>query len=123
MQGQPPGQPLGVSIAGHLVRPATDADPHAANEVCRGVNGNERAHELRDAIRKGSASVVEHAQRIVGYASDIGFFGHAVGETSQALMALVAAAKAFSGPGVIVPCATANSFAGASSTGCGWYSR
>ena len=41
--------------------------------------------------------------RIAGYATDIGFSGHAVAETNQDLKALISAAPAFSGPGFLLP--------------------
>ena len=47
----------------------------------------------------GTATVVEHLGRITGYASDIAFFSHAVGETNQDLIALIAAAQDFSSKG------------------------
>lgn len=41
--------------------------------------------------------------RLKAYASGIGFFGHAVGETNHDLIALLSAASQFSGPGILVP--------------------
>jgi hypothetical protein len=38
---------------------------------------------LRGAIRQSTATVVEHDGRITGYATIVGFFGHAVGETNN----------------------------------------
>ena len=49
------------------------------------------------------SSVVEHDGRITGYATIIGFFGHAVGESSEDLKALIGAAKEFAGPGFLLP--------------------
>jgi predicted N-acetyltransferase YhbS len=97
------GKAIGTHVAGQDVRPAREADLQAASEVCRQVHGHTRAQELLDAIRKGTAIVVERERRITGYATDIGFFGHAVAETTEDLKTLVAAAKAFSGPGFMVP--------------------
>jgi hypothetical protein len=39
--------------------------------------------------------VVEHFGRITGYATDIGFFAHAVAETNHDLKSLIGAASAF----------------------------
>jgi hypothetical protein len=58
---------------------------------------------LRDALERGSATVVEHDGQITGYATIIGFFGHAVGETNKDLKALIGAAKEFAGPGFLLP--------------------
>src|SRR5262249_5052713 len=76
------GHPLKISIQGHVVRPATKADLDSCNRLCRNVHGHDRAGELRDAITRDSATLVEHNGRITGYATVIGFFGHAVGETN-----------------------------------------
>jgi predicted N-acetyltransferase YhbS len=97
------GNALGLSIEGHVVRPVTEADIEDCNRVCREVHGHDRSGELRDAIARGSATVVEHDQRITGYATVIGFFGHAVGETNKDLKALIGAAKEFAGPGFLLP--------------------
>ena len=97
------GQPLNFSIEGHTVRPATESDIESCNRVCRKVHGHDRNGELRDAIANGSATVVERDGRIAGYATIIGFFGHAVGESCGDLKALIAAAKEFAGPGFLLP--------------------
>jgi len=97
------GKPLGVSIQGHVVRPATEADLDSCNRLCRNVHGHDRAGELKDALAKGAATVVEHDGRISGYATVIGFFGHAVGETNKDLKALIGAAGEFAGPGLLLP--------------------
>jgi predicted N-acetyltransferase YhbS len=97
------GPALNVTIPGRTVRPAQEADLTACNAVCRGVHGHDRAGELRDAVSAGSASVVEHDGRITGYASQIAFFGHAVGEADDDVKALIGAAPSFEGPGFLMP--------------------
>ena len=97
------GNALGISIEDHVVRPATEADLDACNRLCTQVHGHDRGGELRDAIERGSATVVEHEGRITGYATVIGFFGHAVGETNKDLKALIGATKEFAGPGFLLP--------------------
>jgi len=97
------GNCLGISVEGHVVRPATEADLESCNRLCREVHGHDRGGELRDAIAKGSATVVEHDGRITSYATVIGFFGHAVGETNKDIRALIGAAKEFAGPGFLLP--------------------
>jgi hypothetical protein len=68
------------------------------------VHGHDRGGELRDAIKAGTAKVVEHLGRITGYATDIAFFAHAVGETNQEIIALIASAPEFSSKGgMLVP--------------------
>jgi predicted N-acetyltransferase YhbS len=97
------GNTLGISIEGHAVRSATEADLESCNGVCREVHGHDRGGELRDAIALGSATVVERDGRITGYATIIGFFGHAVGETNKDVKALIGGARKFAGPGFLLP--------------------
>jgi hypothetical protein len=40
---------------------------------------------------------------VTGYATAIGFFAHAVSETNEDMMALIGAAQAIAGPGILVP--------------------
>lgn len=97
------GAPLNAKIPGYAVRPATVQDLDACNQVCMRVHGHHRSGELLGAIEQGSATVVEHAGRITGYATAVAFFGHAVGESNDSLKALVGAAPSFPGPGFLVP--------------------
>ena len=97
------GSGLGISVEGHVVRQATKADLENCNRLCRNVHGHDRAGELKDAVAQGSAIVAEHDARITGYATVIGFFGHAVGETNKDLKALIGAAGEFAGPGLLLP--------------------
>jgi GNAT superfamily N-acetyltransferase len=97
------GPPIGAAIPGYIVRPATKADLASCNRVCHLVHGHDRSGEVLDAITEGTAMVVEHDGRITGYATALAFFGHAVGETVEDLKALIAAAPAFAGPGILVP--------------------
>lgn len=97
------GPAIGKAIPGHAVRSASLDDLAVCNALCFRVHGHERGGELADAIAQGAASVVERASRITGYAAPIAFFGHAVGETDDDLKALIAAAPAILGAGVLVP--------------------
>lgn len=97
------GRALGLGLEAHTVRPATVADVGAANDLYRRVHGHTRSGELRVAIDQGTAAVVERGGRLTGYTTGIGFFGHAVGETTQDLQALIGAAASFAGPGFLVP--------------------
>jgi len=97
------GKALGIPIKGHVVRLATEDDVDACNRLCTKVHGHDRGGELRDAIAQGSANVVEHDGDITGYATVIGFFGHAIGETNEDVKALICAAKEFAGPGFLLP--------------------
>ena len=97
------GPPLHLRIAGYEVRPAREEDVLACNQLCLRVHGHDRAGELADALRDGTANVVERLGRITGYSTAIGWFHHAVGETNDDLKALIGAAPSFLGPGFLLP--------------------
>jgi GNAT superfamily N-acetyltransferase len=97
------GSALDAKIAGYTVRPATASDIGVANRLYLQVHGHDRAGEFADAIDQGTASVVEHGNRITAYATSIGFFGHAVAENNTGMKALIGAASSFGGPGFLLP--------------------
>jgi GNAT superfamily N-acetyltransferase len=97
------GPAIGLEIPGHAVRSANEGDLDACNTLCLLVHGHDRGPELLDAIKQGTATVIEHHSRITGYATTVGFFGHAVGESNEDLKALIGAAAAFPGPGFLLP--------------------
>jgi len=97
------GPPIGITVPGHQVRQAREADLEACDRVCRFVHGHDRHDEVLDAVKQGTARVVAHDGRISGYATDFAFFAHAAAETNRDLIALIAAAPAFGGPGMLVP--------------------
>ncbi|HAV60910.1 MAG TPA: GNAT family N-acetyltransferase, partial [Verrucomicrobiales bacterium] len=98
------------TMPGHTVRRAVEADLGAANQLCRSIHGHDRGQELLEAIRRGTATVVERHRRITGYATAIGFFAHAVAESDDDLKALIAAATEFTGPGFLLPTRNAEVF-------------
>jgi hypothetical protein len=85
------------------VRPARADDIESCNALCQRVHGHDRAGELRDAVVQGTATLVERDGRISGYATQVGFLGHAVGESNEDLKALIGAADSFFGPGFLLP--------------------
>ena len=97
------GRTLRSSVAGRSIRTATGSDLSAMDTLCRNIHGHDRAAEIRHAVSKNAARVVEQDGRITGYATEIGFFGHAVGETTDDVKALIADATTFSGPGFLLP--------------------
>lgn len=97
------GTPLNRAIPGYHVRTAEQADFNACNAVCFDVHGFDRGGELKDAIDRGTATVVERDGQITGYATEVGFFAHSVARSNADLIALIAAAPAFTGPGFILP--------------------
>lgn len=97
------GVPTAGSMDGFPVRAATPADLEACNRVCRQVHGHDRSRELADSIENNNAILVERDGRITGYSTALAFFGHTVAETTPDLLALIASAKNFGGPGILVP--------------------
>jgi len=97
------GPPTRGEIADRRVRPVVEADVDACNRLCKRVLGHDRGGELADAIGQGTAVLVERGGRIGGYATAMAFFGHAVGETTDDVKALIATAPAFEGLGILVP--------------------
>jgi GNAT superfamily N-acetyltransferase len=105
LQGPPIQQPMEHC----KVRPAEAGDLDECNGLCRRVHGHDRGGELSDAIGR-NAVVVERDGRITGYATILGFFGHAVAETNLDLEAMIAASKGLAGPGILVPARNAELF-------------
>jgi GNAT superfamily N-acetyltransferase len=97
------GPAINQQISGYDVRPATEEDLDACNQVSLKVHGYHRGPELLEAIRQGTANVVEHDGRITGYTTTVGFFGHTVGESNEDLKALIGTASRFPGPGFLLP--------------------
>jgi predicted N-acetyltransferase YhbS len=97
------GPPMARAIPGHTVRSATESDVGACNQLCLRVHGHTRDGELRDAVRGGTAVVVERDGRLTGYATGIAFFAHALGESTEDVKALIAVAPSFGDPGFLVP--------------------
>ena len=97
------GKSLSIEIPSYPVRPAAATDLDSCNRVCMKIHGHDRGGELIDAINQGTATVVEHNGRVTGYATALGFSGHAIGETNEELKALIGAAPEFSGPGFLLP--------------------
>jgi predicted N-acetyltransferase YhbS len=97
------GPAINIEIPGYSIRLAEIKDVEACNEVCFHVHGHNRTIELVDAIRSGTATVVEHNGKISGYTTQLSFLGHSVAETNNDLQALIGAATVFPGPGFILP--------------------
>lgn len=97
------GKPLGLVVKGRSVRAASEGDIEACNALSVKIHGFERTTELLEAIKQGTAIVVENDDRITGYSSAVGFLGHTMGENNEDLKALISAAPEFSGPGFLLP--------------------
>ncbi|MBZ5579178.1 MAG: GNAT family N-acetyltransferase [Acidobacteriia bacterium] len=98
------GEPLRKKIDGCVVRLALGSDLEACNRVCGQVHGHDRGGEVADALKQGSAHVVERHGRITGYTTGFAYFGHSVAESNLDLQALIGAAESFaSSPGFLLP--------------------
>lgn len=97
------GKPLGQRFAGYDVRPGAAADTDACNALCRRVHGMERRQEVEESVGQNCLMVVEHLGEITGYSNGVGFFTHTVADSNRSLMALIAAAPSFPGPGFFLP--------------------
>jgi GNAT superfamily N-acetyltransferase len=97
------GAPLRLSLPGYDVRPATAADLADCNALCQQVHGHHRGGELSDAIKAGTARVVEHHGEITAYATAVAFFAHSVAENNNGMKALIGAAAGFPGGGFLLP--------------------
>jgi predicted N-acetyltransferase YhbS len=104
------GPVANMAVACCNVRAATEADVDECNRVCQKVHGHDRSGELIEAVAKGTATLVEREDLVTGYATMVGFFGHAVGETNRDLEALIGAAIEFVGPGFLLPTRNAELF-------------
>ena len=97
------GRPFDRNVPGCVVRPAQPGDLEACNALSRQVHGFHRGTELAESIQRKTASVVERAGRITGYATVLAFYGHATAESNLDMQALIASAESFGGPGILVP--------------------
>ena len=97
------GTPLRRTFPDTVVRPALISDLPACEALHLEIHGYARTGELKGAIERKTATVAERNGKISGYATLIGFFGHAIGQTNDDLKALIAAAPEFAGPGFLLP--------------------
>jgi hypothetical protein len=81
------GPPLDLQVPGYAVRKAVESDLQACDRVCFQVHGLDRSADVLDAIKEGTATVVEHDDHVTAYATVVGFFGHAVAETNDGVKA------------------------------------
>ncbi len=82
--------------------PLTSAILRPATVSAWAYTGTGQAANWPMRSAQGTARVAERAGRITGYGTCVAFFGHAVGESSDDLKALIGAAEGFPGPGFLV---------------------
>jgi hypothetical protein len=90
------GNPRERALPDHEVRPLEDQDLGACEELCLAIHGYERTNELRDAKQAFTPFVALREDRIVAYASAVGFWpmNHGVAETAADMQALSVGAAA-----------------------------
>jgi hypothetical protein len=77
----------------------TDADHEAADELCRNIYKVRRCNDLPSATRfGGTALVIERGGRLRGYIAP-SIVGHAVAETNDDMLALMAEAARYAADG------------------------
>ena len=91
------------TLSGYTVRPLRADDLPACNELSTNVHGFHRGAELQSAGAANNAFVAESGGAIRAYTSGLGYFGHSVGETTEAICALLAVAPRLPSLGVLVP--------------------
>jgi predicted N-acetyltransferase YhbS len=97
------GPAIARGTPGYGFRPAGAADADACNALCFRVHGHDRAGEVADAIAQGALTIAEYGGEIVAYTTGLHYFGYSVAETNRDLIALLANAPSFEGPGIQVP--------------------
>ena len=100
-------------MPGRRVRPANWLDLPAYERLHREVHGFDSQRRAARGRPRGDALVVKHGETLTGYASQIGFFGHAVSHSKDDLKALIAAAPALSAAVSCCRLATPNCCSGA----------
>ncbi|MHB8567746.1 MAG: GNAT family N-acetyltransferase [Nitrososphaerales archaeon] len=97
------GEPVRETLPGLLVREAVDIDVEDCNQICFTIHGFEREEELRGAISRKEALVVERGGHIRGYTTGLAFSGHSVAQTNEDLAAMIACGGKYGIPGFLVP--------------------
>ena len=97
------GKPFTADIEGRSIRPLEVKDVEAANKLCIAAHGISRKNEIADAAKTETGVVVEKDNSITGYATLLGFFGHAVARSNDDLKALIGSGREIAGAGILLP--------------------
>lgn len=97
------GTPFTAEIDGRTIRQLTAKDVENANKLCIAAHGISRKNEIAGAAESGSGIVVENNGNLSGYATLLGFFGHAVAQTNDDLKALIGSGREIAGTGILLP--------------------
>jgi hypothetical protein len=85
------------------IRPLTKSDIARCNQLCIDVHGFHRGAEIEDGIAAKTAFIAERDGGIQAYSSGLGYFGHSVAQSNDALCALIAQAPHLPTLGLLVP--------------------
>lgn len=97
------GEPFEAKVGGRVVRPLETGDIEDANKLCIAAHGISRRNEIAGAAASGAGLIVENDGRLSGYATLLGFFGHAVAKSNDDLKALIGSGREIAGPGFLLP--------------------
>lgn len=97
------GAHFSAQIPGRTVRQLVTEDIEAANKLCIAAHGISRKNEIAGAAEAGSGIVVENRGKMTGYATVLGFFGHAIAKSNDDLKALIGSGREIAGPGLLLP--------------------
>ncbi len=97
------GPQFTAEIEGRTVRSLASGDVEAANKLCIAAHGVSRKNEIAGAAKAGSGIVVENDGKLSGYATVLGFFGHAVTASNDDLKALIGSGREIAGAGILLP--------------------
>jgi GNAT superfamily N-acetyltransferase len=97
------GTPVDSGAARCRVRPMSQTDIPLCNRLCMDIHGFHRGGELAQAIAANFAFVAERDGEIRAYTSGLGYFGHSVAETMDALTALMVQAPHLHTLGLLIP--------------------
>jgi GNAT superfamily N-acetyltransferase len=104
------GVPSDPAVERYAVRALTPDDVAASKALCARVHGFHRGTELEQAMAAGNAYVAERDGAIHAYTSGLGYFGHTVGESNDAIAALLAKAPHLPSLGTLIPIGNAELF-------------
>ena len=90
-------------LAGTVIRTAAVVDIPHCDALAERTTGVCRESELQQAIARGTARVIEQAGVLRGYSTGVGITGHAVADTTEALIALLCGTPRLPGGGFFLP--------------------
>ena len=97
------GVPVDPAADRFHVRLATSQDVAACDALCAFVHGFARHEEVQQAMTQGNVYVAERDGALRAYTTGLGYLGHTVGESNDAVAALLVKAPHMPSLGALVP--------------------